>query len=215
MEKLAGYARVLAQVRVKQTQQTRFFRQPCLKLGQCLALWGYFFQVGGVLGSRYRGKLDAFGTAFLGAQGQPGAVERYFTDLAGEMLSSVDERTTFSDYLIEDSMKRLNYSGDHVGFLQTFGLKSIKPDTAQEVSCQSAEGGAAFGAIYPDRFRTMFDHTHAAVPVERWERAHAAGLDIPHQQELLSFADVATAEDDLFMTYCRECCPTLHAVFAT
>ena len=214
MENLAGYARVLARARVKQNQQKPFLGKPYLKFGQCLALWSYFFQLGGVLGAKYAAKLDAFEPAFLGARGEPGAVERFFTEVARDMLNHLlSQSTTFFEYVRADSMKRLGYTGDTVDFFLKFGMVKIKPETAAEVAWQYAENGAALGAIYPEEMRKMFDRSHAAVPNESWERARAAGLDIPQEQDRLSYKEVEGGENEVFMAYCRECCPNFYAVF--
>jgi len=214
VENLAGYARVLAQARVKQNQRKPFLGKAYLKFGQCLALWSYFFSLGGVLGAKYADKLDAFGPAFLGVRGEPYAVERFFTEVARNISNhSLSQSTTLFDYVVADSMKRLGYLGDTVDFFQKFGMEKIKAETATEVAWQYAENGAALGAVYPEELRKMFERSHEAVPNENWERARAAGLDIPQEQDRLSYKEVEDGENEVFMTYCRECCPDLYAVF--
>lgn len=214
MENLAGYARVLALARVKQNQIKTFLGKAYLKFGQCLALWSYFFSLGGVLGAKHASKLEAFGPAFLGVRGELGAVERFFTVVARDMSNhSLSQSTTLFDYVMADSMKRLGYSGDTVDFFQKFGMEKIKPDTATEVAWQYAEEGAALGAIYPEVLRKMFERSHKMVPNENWERARAAGLDIPQEQDRLSYKEFEDVENELFIAYCRECCPNLYAVF--
>jgi hypothetical protein len=59
MEKLSGYAKLLASVRVQKEASKPFFGKPYLKYGQCYALWSYFFQLGGILGGRHSANLDA------------------------------------------------------------------------------------------------------------------------------------------------------------
>ncbi len=212
MEKLVGYARVLARARVKQQEQEPLIGQPHLKFGQCLAVWAYFFQLGGILGAKYSGKLDAFGPAFLGVQGEAGAVERFFTDVASQIVDHyLSESTTLLDYVIADSMKRLNYSGHAVDFFRKFGMEKIRSEAATDVAWQYAESGAALGAIYPNELRALLDRSHA-VPRERWERARAAGVDIPQQQDPFSYEQVRDDEANLFMAYCHDCCPNLYAV---
>lgn len=46
-ERIGGYALVMAGVRAKVEQTKPLFGKPYLKLGQCHALWGYFFQLVG------------------------------------------------------------------------------------------------------------------------------------------------------------------------
>ena len=76
-------------------------------------------------------------------------------------------------------------------------MKKIKSETAAELAWQYAEQGAALGAIYPHVVRKMFQRAHATIPKEKWERAHAAGLDIPPQQDLMSYEDVEEGEDEV------------------
>ena len=212
-EKLAGYARVLAQARVTQAQKQRLFGEPYLTLGQCWAFGAYFFQLGGILGAKYAGRLDVFTAAFLGLQGQPGAADRFFTELAGAIRDEIPtDSATFSDYVIADQMRRLKYSGDTVGFWQKFGLEKIKPETAADLAWQYAESGAAVGAVFPARLREVYDRAHTAVPGQTWERARTAGLAIPQEQNLLTYEVAEEDEDKLFMAYCRDCCPNHHAV---
>ncbi len=214
MENISGYIRVLAQARVKQLQQKPFFGKPHLKLGQCLALWGYFFQLGGVIGAKHSSELDAFGHAFLGMQGEAGAVERYFAEVAENMLNqSVGDSTTFQSYVISDSMRRLNYTGDPAEFFVKFGTEKIKPETAAEVAWQYAEQGAALGAIYPQEMRKMFERSNSLVPKENWEQARAAGLDLPSEQDRISYEELEGEENEVFMAYCQECCPSYYAIF--
>ena len=54
-----------------------FLGRPYLKLGQCFGLWGYLFELGGMLGSKHRAKLDAFLPAFVGMSGEAGAAEHF------------------------------------------------------------------------------------------------------------------------------------------
>jgi len=59
MEKLAGYAKLLASVRVQKEAGRPFFGKSYLKYGQRYALWSYFLQLGGILGGRHSANLDA------------------------------------------------------------------------------------------------------------------------------------------------------------
>jgi hypothetical protein len=215
MENISGYARVLARARVEQQLNKPFLRKPYLKYGQCHALWAYFFQLGGILGAKHSANLDAFGSAFLGAQGEPGALKRFFTEVANDLVTrSVSDSMTFADYVSAEFIGRVGYSGDADSFFFKHGMDKIKPETAAELAWQYAEQGAALGAIYPHVVRKMFERTHAAVPKEKWERAHAAGLDIPPEQDRMSYEEVEEGEDEVFMAYCRECCPNLYSILA-
>ena len=212
MDNLTGYARVLARVRVKQGQQKRILGRPYLPFGQFLFLGGHFFQLGGILGARHSAKLDAFGPAFLGLQGDPGAVGHFFAEAAKRIVNEyLSESTTLFEYVTADAMGRFQYEGDVVGFFQSFGAKKIKAETAVDFAWGFAESGAALGATHPEKVRDIFDRSHAAVTADGWQKARAAGLDIPATQDHFSYEEVAEDEDQLFMVYCLECCPRFHA----
>ena len=215
MNSIIGFARIMARSRVEQLCNKPIFGKPYLKQGQGLALWGNHFQIGAVLGAKHRDQLDAFGTAFLGAQGEPGAVSRYFTDLVvGHLKDSLNDTMTVTDYVTADVLKRVGHSGDMVSYLKEHGMDKLKCDTAEEVAWQFAERGAALGAVYPDMARKMIEQTHKAVPEERWEQYHAAGLDVPKEQDVLGYGEIEDGEELLFMAYCKECCPGLHVILS-
>lgn len=86
------------------------------------------------------------------------------------------------------------------------------PDQAEELAWQYAGDGAALGAIHPNKLRGMFERQHALVSKKVWDQARAAGLDIPPQQDVLSYEDIEFGEDGVFMDYCQQCCPELFAV---
>src|SRR5947208_1088971 len=99
MAQLAGYARMLAKHRVMEQQNRRIFGAPYLKYGQCYATSGYFLQLGGILTCRHRHNLDAFGTAFLGLQGESGAMARFCESAAKRMANFITEPMSFADYV--------------------------------------------------------------------------------------------------------------------
>jgi len=213
MENIFGYARVLARIRIEQLLNKPFLRKPYLKFGQCYVLWSYLFQTAGILGAIHSTNLDAFGHAFLGAQGPSGAVKKFFTELADLLLKdSISDSTIFSDYIRVEIFKRLGYTGDAHSFLLKQGRMKLRPDTAEEQAYQFSEAGAALGAIYPYIIRNMFELTHKTVPKENWERARAVGLNIPPEQELTSYEETEKGENELFMAYCCECCPELYSI---
>ena len=151
MPKISGFARVMARTRVNQQLNKPIVGKPYLKLGQCQGLWGYFFQLGGILGAKYRTNLDAFGNAFLAATGPPGAVERYFTAVADNRVCSnaINESMTFADYVSQEFSKRARYEGDPSLFFIEHGFDKLPPETAVELAWQYADVGAAIGAIHP------------------------------------------------------------------
>jgi len=213
MENIPGYARVLARTRVEQQQNKPFLGRPYLKYGQCYALWGYFFQLGGILGAKHSAKLDAFGIAFLGARGEPGAVELFLTEVAKRLVThSLTDSMTFLDYVSAEFIGRVGYTGDAESFFFKHGMEKIDPETAAELTWQYAQKGAALGAIYPHIVRKMFERTHAVVHKEDWELSRASGLDIPPEQDLMSYEEIEEEEDKMFMAYCRECCPKLYFI---
>ena len=213
MENVSGYARILARTRVEQEQNKPFFGKPYLKYGQCFGIWGYFFQLGGILGARYSAKLDAFGPAFLGARGNPGAIEQFFTEVAKRLVAdSLSDSMTFADYVGKEFMGRIGYKGDETSFFFKHGMEKIDLQTATELAWQYAQQGAALGAIHPHVVRKMYEQTHRIVPKKDWEQARAAGLNIPPEQTVMTYEEVEQGEDEVFMAYCRECCPNLHSV---
>jgi hypothetical protein len=215
MENISGYARVLARTRVKQEVNKPFLGKPYLKYGQCYWIWSYFFQLGGILGAKHSANLDAFGNAFLGARGPSGAVKKFFTEVAKRLVTdSVSDLMTFADYVGAEFIGRVGYVGDAHRFFFEHGMEKLPPNTAEELAWQYSEQGAALGTIYPHIIRKMFDQTHAAVPKEDWERARAAGLNIPQEQDLMSYEETEEEENEVFMDYCRECCPDLYSILS-
>jgi hypothetical protein len=212
-ERISGYATVLARTRVEQQINKPLLGKPYLKYGQCLAVWPYFFQLGGLLGAKHAANLDAFGPAFLGARGASGAIENFFTEVAKRLTTEFPiESMTFSDYVLQEVTQRVGYTGDPQDFFLQRGLEKLPPDTATKLSWQYAQQGSALGAIYPGIIQDMFALTHAPVPEEEWNLARAAGLDIPAAQDRMTYEDIEDAEDAVFMEYCQKCCPDLHAV---
>jgi hypothetical protein len=211
MEKVPGYARRLAQVRVQQQQTKPFFGKAYIKQGQCFALCGYFFQLGGLLGARHSGNLDAFGPAFLGMQGEPGAIKAFFHEAAKLLMKQpINASMTFLDFISVEFMGA-SYAGDVASFYAEIGAKKINPETAAQRAWQFSKRGAVLGAVYPHVLRNMFEVTHAVVSKEEWDQAVAAGLNIPREQDLIGYEATEKAEDEAFMAYCQQCCPSLYA----
>ena len=113
MEKIIGYARIVARIRIKEQINKPLLGKPYLKYGQCHGLWGYFFHVGGILGARHATDLDAFGHAFLGTFGPAVAVKEYFTDLSKRLMADfLRDSMTFADYVGAEFIARVGYVGD-------------------------------------------------------------------------------------------------------
>jgi hypothetical protein len=214
MEKIRGFARTIARKRVTQQLNKPFIGKPYIKYGQCPGILGYFFQLGGILGARHRANLEAFGHAFLGATGKPGAVERFFTELANDVASKSITSMSFGDYVSAEFSRRLGHTGDPTSFLMKHGMNKLLPEQAEDLAWQYAGEGAALGAIYPDQLREMFARQHAIVPREEWELARASGLNISEEQDVMSYEEMEEGENGVFMGYCQECCPGLYVVLS-
>jgi hypothetical protein len=214
MEEIRGFARTMARMRVGQHLTKPFMGKAYVKYGQCLGILGYCFQLGGVLGAKHRDNLDAFGHAFLGATGHPGAVERFFTGMANDVVGKSIDSMNFGDYVTAEFSRRLGFTGDPAAFLLKHGMNKLLQEQAEELAWEYAGEGAALGTIYPRQLREMFDRQHAAVPREQWDFARAAGLDIPVDQDVMSYEETEEGENGVFMAYCQQCCPELYAVLA-
>lgn len=208
MEKISGYVRVLARTRIKQLQNKPFIGKPYIKMGQCFGICSYFLQLGGILGAKYFENLDIFGNAFLGSQGPDGAVKEFFTDVAEfHNADSKCESMTFLDYINTELIKRVNYECDAKKYLLKHGNEKLQSETVEELSYQFSIQGAALGAITPHIIKEMFNRTHEEVPKEDWKLAYDLGLNIPSEQEKINYEDTLKVENDLFVLYCKECCP--------
>jgi len=220
-----------------QQQNKRFFYKPYLKYGQCLPLWSYFFQLGGILADRHSLNLDAFGTAFLGLNGKPGAVNNFFTDVANDIMRNYEVGgMAFADYVGTEFIRRLSLSDDvssgmraaveqtqqfieHIDqsepllrFFLEHGMEKLPTESAAELAWQYSESGAALGAIHPEVIREMFERTHVSVSKEKWKLAYNAGLDIGQEQEMMSYQKVEETENEMFMGYCQKCCPSVYSI---
>jgi hypothetical protein len=203
---MPAYARVIAWGLAREWQNKRLLGKPYLKYGQCFGLWGFTFEVGGLLGARHANDLDAFGNAFLGFTGPAGAMRTFFGEAADHQiaLNGVSNATTFFAYVQAEFLRRISYQGDPSDYFLQHGMDKMPLDTAAEVGWQYAQQGAAIGAIAPALIRGMFETTYAPSPAEQWEQARAAGLDIPATQTQNTFLEAQTAHNGGFMEYCRE-----------
>jgi hypothetical protein len=212
MEQISGYARILVRARAQQEATKPIFGKPTLKYGQCYVMSGYFMQLGAVLAAKYRNKLAAFGHAFLGATGDPDAMQRFVDLAASDVLALVSKGMTFSGYVIAEQINRLNYQGDSARFLFEMGMKKLDLVTGTSMLWQFAEQGAILGAAHPEIAHALFEQTHAPRDQTEWDRARIAGLDIPEEQDSITWEDVEEGESERFMDYCQQCAPSLHVV---
>jgi hypothetical protein len=197
---------------IHQQLNKRLLRRPYLKYGQCPALWGYLFELGGILGAKYTAKLDAFGPAFLGAHGDAGALGRFCTDVASDLVERgrINGTMKFFDYVQAEYVDRFpDYAGDTLRFFRDHGMDKIRPEPVAGVARHFASQGVALGAIHPDLVRAMFERTYAVVSKEQWEGAYAAGLNIGPEQPRKSYDEAEEEEDKEFMTFCAEFRPEL------
>lgn len=209
-ENIYGYAAELVEYRIQQVWHKPLFGKPFLRFGQCLFLASYFFGLGGILGRRYRDKLDEFGLAFIGAHGEAGAVSRFYGLVAEDILPQMNECLTIYDYVSRRMRDRVCFKGDQLEFLIQYGMQKVKPDSVMHMCRNYALGGSAFGAIYPDHFKQLWEEMHKKQDEESWQFAHAAGLDIPEQQDVMSYDEADQGEVESFLNYCQQYAPSLY-----
>jgi len=206
---IAGYARILIRKRIEEAQTKRIFGKPYLKLGQCYLLWSYFFQLGGILGAKHSSNLDAFVHALFGVRE---SAESVVTETAARLVPhSVNKTMNFSDYILNRLMQSTGTS-DLPSFVLKAGMSKLSSETVTAAAWLDTMDGAAIGAMHPDLVREMFARSNAPRSKENWDRARAAGIDLPPEQDLMTYDEVEEAENEMFMQYCRECCPDLYAI---
>lgn len=211
MDKIAGYARVLAHARIGQEVTKPFFGKPYLKYGQCYTLWVYFFELSCILGAKHAANLDAFSKAFLGMYGPSGCARTAFTEM--ELVTvSVSDSMKFADYVGADIVKRVGYFGDALSFFIEREKDKQTPEIAKKLAWEFSIMGAALGALHPGTARRMFDRTYETIPEEDWLRMRSAGLNIPPSQDVMSYEEVENAGNKGFMAYCQQSSPDLYLV---
>jgi len=194
-------------MRVKRQVCVPLFGAPYLKLDQCLAIWGYSFQVGAILGAKYSAQ-DAFGYAFVGATGPPGAVADFFSEVAKPIVAECDlESMTFGDYVGASMARMAGYNGDWLLMARERRMSKLRPERAEGWAWRYSSDGAALGATHPHLIRPMYERTYARVNEEEWEQVRSIGVDIPPKQEVFSYELAESTEDALFLEYCKEFCP--------
>ncbi|MGY1520917.1 hypothetical protein [Luteimonas sp. A482] len=204
---IAGYARMLIGARVKHEQSSRIFGGPYMKLAQSYALRSYFFQLGCILGSRYRDRVDTFYHAMFGLAESGGQVAK----LASENLvpTHVNENMKFSDYVLTDLMG-LNGTHDLASFMSKSALSKVDSKTVMSDLWTDTLDGAAVGICHPAIVRGMFALSYAPMPKDSWDRARNAGVSLPEKQDLMTYDELEDEETSAFLHYCNECCPHLH-----
>jgi hypothetical protein len=195
----------------------RFLRRPYLKYGQCPALWGYLFELGGILVAKHITQVGAFASAFLGGERETAAVKADCANLASVLVSRgrVNGSMRFFEYAQVEFLEKVpGYKGAPLEFLLKHGTDKIWPESVAKMAWHFARQGVAVGAIYPELIRAMFERTYAAVSSkEQWQQFYAWGLDIgPEPPARQSYEEAMKEENKNFMEYCRQVRPDLYSV---
>jgi hypothetical protein len=208
-----GFWRAVAEDFISAPLIKRFFGRPFLKFGQCFGLWGYIFELGGILGAKHAANPDAFVSAFLGMSGEAGVAKRVLVEQANRMLERHSLGSmAYWDYVEADVADRIGVKGDGCrSLVMERGAQKTPPKIALTNAWKYASAGAALGTIHPDVLRAMFERTHAAVsPKKQWQQFYAAGLDIgPEPPARQSYKAAMEEENKNFMEYCRQFHPDL------
>jgi hypothetical protein len=210
-----GFWQPVAEGFIQRQIKKPFFGRAYLKFGQCFGLWGYMFELGGILGAKHAANPDAFVSAFLGMSGEAGVAKRVLVAQANRMLERHSPGSmTYWDFVYADFAARTGYKGDgwH-SLVMERGPQKIPPKIALTNSWEYASAGAALGSIHPDVLRAMFERMHAAASSkEQWQQFYAAGLDITPEPPSANYGEAEETENKNFMEYCQQFCPDLYAV---
>jgi hypothetical protein len=108
-----GYWRAVAEGFIHGQLIKPFFGRSYLKFGQCFGLWGYMFELGGILGAKHAVNPDAFVSAFLGRSGEAGVAKRVLVAQANRTLERHSLGSmNFWDCVGADVADRIGYKGD-------------------------------------------------------------------------------------------------------
>jgi hypothetical protein len=213
MEETPAYARVVAGRLIHQQLNKPLLGRPYLKYGQCFGLWGYLFELGGILAAKHAANLEAFMPAFLGGRRDTGTVKQDLTAIAKSLVAEgrLNNSMKFFDYVQAESIRLAKYKGDAGSFLLKHGKERVPLGTAAELAQFYAIQGSALGAIYPDLVRAIFQQTYFSHTREQWEKFYAAGLDIGPYQAAKTYKEAEEEENEGFMAYCRQSHPQLYS----
>ena len=214
----SGFYRAVAEDFIHTQGNKSFFGRRSLKFGQCFGLWGYMFELGGILGAKHAADINAFVSAFLGMSGEAGLARRVLVEQANTMLERHSLGSMkFWDYVEADVADRIGIKGDgwH-SLVMERGAQKTPPRIALTNAWEYASAGAALGTIHPDVLRVMFERTHAAVSSkEQWQQFYAAGLDIgPEPPPRQSYEEAKEEENKIFMEWCRQFYPDDYSVLS-
>jgi hypothetical protein len=198
-----GYSRVLARDRINQEATKPFFGSPYIKIGQCLMLWSYFFQLGGMLGSKYSSELGPFALVFLGAHGEEDKITEFLCDLIQNKIE-YDDSMSFFNYTTNKLLKKAKTKITLTEFLKTVGNERMDIKNAKEIALEFTMDGVALGAVSLEIINGFYSRTYCQTPKHEWTKAHLAGLNIPPQQDIIPYEDALAEEDNAFITYCAK-----------
>jgi len=145
----AGFWRAVAEDFISHHLIKPVLGRSYLKLGQCFGLWGYLFELGGMLGAKHRAKLDAFVPAFMGMSGEAGAAERFLVPVANKLLDQYSLNSMKCwDFVGADLGDRVSYykRDDWSSLVMERGTDKIPPEVASKNAWFYARYGAALGA---------------------------------------------------------------------
>jgi len=223
-EQLSGFFKVIARARIEKQLTKPFLGKPFLRFGQCYFLCTYFFRLGAILGAKHNDRLEAFSHAFLGIHGESSAVDQFYSDANKKIIQKFDlSSIKFHDYVSAVLKKRVGFSGDDYQFSAKYFMTKTPPDTSIELMWQFAVDGASIGVKNPELIPIWYNRTNIQTPQAEWDLARSMGPDIPHlansigidippEEDVMSYEEVEEAENGLFMAYCQECCPDLHFI---
>ena len=203
MKQKAGYARVLAEVRIDQDRQGQLFGKPFLKFGQCFGMCAYFLQLGSVLGAKHREKGDLFLVSFLGADSKGIDPANLESEEAQSVHDLARQAKSFSDFVYGEHLARLGFEGDVGAFFQKYRPEKIFLKDAEELAVRFARFGALLGLTNPEKVRELFEGTHHPAK-DLADAARANRIDLSPPQEGMTYEILEKGEDNIFMSYCRQ-----------
>jgi hypothetical protein len=210
-----GFWRAVAQDFIDDRRNKTFFGRSNLKLGACVGgLWPYLLELGGILGTKYGSKPDAFVSGFLGMSGAPSAANRFLSEAANRHFDRYAHSSMkFWEFVSADVAARLGHDcKDCSAFIMNRGAEKVPPNVALTTGWGFASQGAALGAFHSNIFRSIFERSHAPIPEEEWQQAYTAGLDIGPEQPRRTYAEADKSESENFLEYCRQARPDLYSV---
>ena len=102
-------------------------------------------------------------------------------------------------------------------------MNKISPTKSLELTYPFAIDGTTIGFNYPKLVRQIDSRTNVPFPEAEYDLArsegpnipilaNSIGMDLPPEQDILTYEETEEAENGLFMAYCKQCCPELHDI---